>query len=72
MNRIVRPSAAKAAAEKMEADDDSRRLVIAMPIGAWRAIRTRAAQEGLTIKAYILGLVRRDGGTWDGTPGDDE
>lgn len=61
--RPVRPSNAKETA-KLEAAKLERaaaRLVIETTDEVLRGVRLRAAQEGVTIRAYVLRLLAKDG-----------
>jgi hypothetical protein len=65
MKKPVRPSAAKvadpkAAAAKL-ATEEPERLVLKLPPAAKRAIKARAASQGITVAAYVVRLARQDG-----------
>jgi hypothetical protein len=66
MTRPVRPSAERAlkgirgAASKLEREE-SIRLVLELSPTTRRNLKVRAAQQGLTVKAYIVRLLERDG-----------
>jgi hypothetical protein len=65
MKKPVRRSAArggnpKAAAAKPSREDNER-LVLKLPPAAKRAIKARAAFEGVTVAAYVVRLARADG-----------
>jgi predicted DNA binding CopG/RHH family protein len=57
--RPVPPSAAREAA-KLEAEERVR-LVLQITEQTRKNLKIKAAQEGLTIRAYIVELLRRDG-----------
>jgi hypothetical protein len=58
--RPVRPSQTRNAAAKLERED-SIRLVLELAPETRRALKVKAAQEGKTVKAYLLDLLRKDG-----------
>jgi hypothetical protein len=65
MKKPVRPSAAKvadpkAAAAKL-ATEEPERLVLKLPPAAKRAIKARAASQGITVATYIVRLAKKDG-----------
>ena len=51
----------RARAAKKSAEKEVATLVVTMPRSLHRAIKTRAARKGLTMKTYVLGLLRSDG-----------
>lgn len=51
---------ATAAARSLTAGEASR-LVVDLPIAAHRDLKAKAALEGMTIKAYVLNLLRKAG-----------
>lgn len=65
MPRPVRPSEARASRAAKEADkltsEESVRLVLELSPTTRKNLKVRAAQEGLTVKAYIVRLLERDG-----------
>lgn len=65
MKKPERPSAAKAvdvksAAAKLSAGEPER-LVLKLPPTTKRAIKAKAATEGISVAAYLVRLARRDG-----------
>jgi predicted DNA binding CopG/RHH family protein len=61
---IIRPSARRAADAAQEAaklEKDSARVVLVFSRTTRKNLKVRAAQEGLTVKAYLLRLLERDG-----------
>lgn len=65
MKKPVRPSAAKvadpkAAAAKLAAEEPER-LVLKLPPAAKRAIKARAASQGITVATYVVRLAKKDG-----------
>lgn len=60
MPRPVRPSAQRATAAKVTREDPVR-LVFKVHPSTRQAVKVKAAQEGKTIKAYLLGLAQADG-----------
>ncbi len=65
MKKPVRPSAAKVADPKVAAAKlaagEPERLVLKLPAATKRAIKARAASEGITVAAYVVHLARKDG-----------
>jgi hypothetical protein len=55
-----RPSVAAAAAARAMASEESR-LAVNLPVIAHRGLKAKAAQSGLSIKDYVLELLKRDG-----------
>jgi hypothetical protein len=60
MPRPVRPSAQRSTAAKVTREDPVR-LVFKVHPSTRQAVKVKAAQEGKTIKAYLLGLAQADG-----------
>lgn len=60
MPRPVRPSAQRATAAKVTREDPVR-LVFKVHPSTRHAVKVKAAQEGKTIKSYLLGLAKEDG-----------
>ena len=60
MPRPVRPSTQRATAAKVTRDEPVR-LVFKVHPRTRHAIKVKAAQEGKTIKSYLLGLAQADG-----------
>jgi predicted DNA binding CopG/RHH family protein len=54
-----RPSAATAAARALASEES--RLAVNLPVVTHRGLKAKAAQEGLSIKEYLLELLKRDG-----------
>lgn len=75
MKKPVRPSAAKAADPKAAAAKltagEPERLVLKLPATTKRAIKARAASEGITVAAYVVRLARNDGVQVPEMSGDD-
>lgn len=65
MKKPVRPSAAKVADPKVAAAKlsagEPERLVLKLPPATKRAIKARAASEGISVAAYFVHLARKDG-----------
>lgn len=63
MKKPERPSAVKAASTKAAklAAGELDRLVLKLPIETKRAIKARAASQGITCAAYFIRLARQDG-----------
>ena len=65
MNKPVRPSATKAADIKVVAarlaGGEPERLVLKLPPPTKRALKAKAATEGISVAAYVVRLARRDG-----------
>ncbi len=65
MSRPVRPSDQRASRAAQEAvkltSEESVRLVLELSPITRKNLKVRAAQEGLTIKAYIVRLLQGDG-----------
>jgi hypothetical protein len=63
--RPVRPSAERTSRAAQEAakleSEESVRLVLELSRVTRKNLKVRAAQEGITIKAYIVRLLQRDG-----------
>jgi hypothetical protein len=53
---IARPTPTRAA----KIEEGEARLVVNMPAEEHRALKIRATERGLTIKAYVLALIRAD------------
>lgn len=60
MPRPVRPSAQRATAAKVTREEPVR-LVFKVHPSTRHAVKVKAAQEGKTIKSYLLGLAEADG-----------
>lgn len=60
MPRPVRPSTQRASAAKVTREDPVR-LVFKVHPSTRHAIKVKAAQEGKTIKSYLMGLAQADG-----------
>jgi hypothetical protein len=60
MPRPVRPSTQRASAAKVNRDEPVRLVFTVHPRTRY-AIKVRAAQEGKTIKSYLMGLAKADG-----------
>lgn len=61
---LERPTTARAVQSKAAAKlagEGIVRLVLELAPATRQALKVRAAQEGVTIKAYLLGLAARDG-----------
>lgn len=65
MSRPVRPSDQRASRAVQEAaklaSEESVRLVLELSSTTRKNLKVRAAQEGLTVKAYVVRLLQRDG-----------
>jgi hypothetical protein len=67
---LVRPTAAKKAAATQSAavsrtaarvEEGEARLVVELPEAAHQAIKIRAVERRITIREYVIGLLRADG-----------
>lgn len=61
VTRPVAPSARKAADAAARLTREETRLTLELDATEKRSIKVRAAQLGLTVKAYLLGLAAHDG-----------
>ena len=58
---VRRPSAAKEAARGVPVVEEEARLNVTLPVSLHSKVKVRAAERRLSIRAYIIELLRADG-----------